>query len=81
MSIDPRGIVRTVVPIIVGWLLAQPVVAAVGVTEEQLVAVVTVLVQVGYYLAARGLERFRPRFGVLLGWIGEPSYIPRHAAE
>lgn len=77
--LDPRGVVRTVVPILVGWLLAQPIVSAAGITEEQLVTLVTVLVQVLYYVAARLLEQARPRFGVLLGWIGEPTYQPKHA--
>jgi len=69
------SIVRTVVPLIVGWLLAQSVVAQAGVTEEQATTAVTAVVQALYYVVARLLEHYvSPRFGWLLGLARRPTY-------
>lgn len=69
------SIVRTVVPLVVGWLLAQPVIAQAGITEEQATTAVTVAVQAVYYLVARLFEHYvSPRFGWLLGLARRPSY-------
>lgn len=72
------SVVRTVVPIVVGWLLSLSAVSAAGVTEEQLTLAVsgalTVLFQVAYYLVLRLVERYLPSAGWLLGRAGEPTY-------
>ena len=72
------SVVRTVVPILVGWLLSLSVVTAAGVTEEQLTLAVTgaltVVGQVVYYVALRAIERYVPQAGWLLGRAVQPSY-------
>lgn len=80
------SIIRTVTPIIVGWVLSLGVVQALGLTEEQVtwlvVAALTALppaLSTVYYLAVRALERRWPWVGVLLGRRGEPDY-GRHEA-
>lgn len=77
-----RALVRTLVPLLVGWLLSQPLIAGAGISDEQAATVVTALVQACYYIAARLLERAAPTAGgVLLGWVGAPTYEPRHADD
>ena len=71
------SLIRTVVPLVVGWLIAQPVVAAAGVTEEQATTAVSALVTVVYYAAARAAEHYvSPKFGWLLGKASAPAYGP-----
>lgn len=69
------SILRTLVPLIVGWVLALPVVSAAGVTEDDATRAVQVLVTVAYYLLARLAEEYvSPRFGWLLGLAKRPTY-------
>ncbi len=72
------SVIRTVVPIVVGWLLSLAVVSGAGVTEEQLTLAVTgaltVLGQVVYYVVLRAVERYVPQAGWLLGRAVQPSY-------
>lgn len=81
------SIIRTITPAIVGWLLALPVVAWLGLTSEQVtwlvVAVLTatpVVLNAAWYLLARLLERRWPAAGLLLGRRGAPTYTAKHAA-
>lgn len=70
-----NSLVRTLVPLLVGWLLSLGIVKAAGVTSDQLDTVVTALVTAVYYGLARVLERYvDPKFGWLLGIPGAPSY-------
>jgi hypothetical protein len=73
------SIVRTVVPLIVGWLLSIPVVAGLGLSDEQLAGFVTAIVATIYYITARFAERRWPQLGVLLGSAKQPAYA-RHSA-
>ncbi len=76
----PPSIVRTVVPIVVGWISTW-LPAELGITSEQLAAVVGTVVAALWYVGARVLEVYvSPRFGWLLGWATAPEYQPRHRA-
>lgn len=73
------SLIRTVVPIVVGWLLSLGAVRAAGIDEEQLTGLLTglltVLAQIGYYAIARLLEQRWPAVGVvLLGSRRQPQY-------
>lgn len=72
------SLIRTLVPILVGWLLSLGVVSAAGVTEEQLTLALTGLLtvagQVVYYLLLRLAEQRWPAAGVLLGSRRQPTY-------
>lgn len=76
------SVVRTVVPLIVGWALSLPIAPAVldllqvttGDAERSLTAAVTAVVAGLYYLAIRLFEvHGRPRLGWLLGWAAQPT--------
>lgn len=72
------SIVRTVVPVIVGWLLSLPVVNALGITADVLVPLVQAIVTAGYYVAVRVVEVYvTPRAGWLLGLARTPEYQAR----
>lgn len=69
------SLVRTVVPLIVGWLLSLPLAKWFGVTSDQLVPLVTVVVASVYYAVVRWLEQHvSSRFGWLLGLAKQPVY-------
>jgi hypothetical protein len=69
------SIVRTVVPLIIGWVLALPVAAWLGLTEEQATSAATAVVTAVYYVAVRLAEQhLSPRFGWLLGLAKPPTY-------
>ena len=71
------SLIRTLVPLIVGFLISIPVIAGTGVSSEQLAGLVTALVTAGYYALARFLEaKVSPSFGWLLGKPGAPVYPP-----
>jgi hypothetical protein len=77
------ALVRTVVPIVVGWLLAQ--LAAIGIhlpgdVEPQLISGLTALFGSLYYAAVAWLERKYKWFGWLLGIARNPEYRAKHAA-
>ena len=68
--------IRTVVPIIVGWLLAHFLfLHAFGVASPALAAAVSGALAGLWYLAARALERKWPALGWLLGYPAEPTYL------
>lgn len=80
------SLVRTLVPLIVGWVLSLPLTPAVldllqvttGDATRALTAAVTAAVAGLYYLAVRLFEvHGRPRLGWLLGWASQPT---RYAA-
>lgn len=73
------SLIRTVVPLLVGWLLSLPIVPAVlhglAVTDTATVsAAATAILTAAYYAAARALEHRFPAFGVLLGVPAAPTY-------
>lgn len=68
------SLVRTVVPLLVGTVLAKVSIDKFGVDSDTLKTVVTTVAIGGYYAAARALEVKWPKLGVLLGWAVTPSY-------
>lgn len=93
-SLKP-SIIRTVAPIIAGYLLSVPLLAALaavlGVDLEHLTTAVALglatgipVVQAIGYVILRRAERRWPIVGEILarvGWPSEPIYQPKHAAE
>ena len=73
---------RTVVPAIVGYLLApsrRRLRAAPGGTAADLI--LTAVFTAAYYALIRWLQARWPWVGWLLGYPTSPSYEPRHAAD
>lgn len=69
------SVVRTAVPFLVGWLLAVPVIAQLGVDAEQVTNLVQFVVTTAYYVVFRWLEtHVDVRFGWLLGLAKPPAY-------
>lgn len=66
---------RTIVPLVVGYLLAQAARAGFSIDEGQLTGVVESLVTGVYYSALRILEVKWPQVGVLLGATRQPIYL------
>lgn len=69
--------IRTLVPIVVGWLVAQLALANIPVdqpTVDGLILSVSTLVASLYYVAVAWLERRWPWFGWLLGVARNPVY-------
>ena len=87
----PASLIRTIVPLVVGWLIALPVtpwlLTVAGVGSDQAAAwlggIVTTILASAWYLLGRLLEVYvRPRLGWLLGLAQQPTYppsTPRHA--
>lgn len=83
------SLIRTGVPLLVGWLLSLPVVPAIlgalgaGDSQEQrrlLAQAVTLLITFAYYAAVRLLEKYvSPKFGWALGLASEPVYVDSNA--
>jgi len=71
------ALVRTVVPAVVGLLLAAAAKANIDIDGAALNGVVDALVIGAYYVAVRQLEQRWPRFGVLLGIPKQPTYQPK----
>lgn len=72
------SVIRTWVPVLIGWALAKLVVVGVIIPDDQsanLKNAVTLLVIGLYYAAVRWLEQKFPRVGILLGYIKQPIYI------
>lgn len=73
------SILRTFVPLVVGYFLAWPAARWLGLTEEQVTSLITIAITALYYLAVRLLEQVSPRFGWLLGYASAPKYVPAGA--
>ena len=77
-------LIRTVVPIAVGWLFAQLAALGLGLppgTDETLTSALVVAFSGLYYAAVAWLERRYKWFGWLLGIARQPTYQPgKHAA-
>ncbi|RPK76603.1 hypothetical protein EES45_22860 [Streptomyces sp. ADI97-07] len=74
---------RTVVPLVAGWLLTLAVRAGVDIDSTTVTGAVTIAVTIVYYLAFRLLELVGQRAngtalqniaGALLGWARPPAY-------
>lgn len=64
------SLIRTVVPLTVGFILTLPI----NVDEPGLTSFVTALVTALYYTAIRLVERRWPNVGWLLGFPSPPTY-------
>ena len=77
----PISIVRTVVPIIVGWVLGLPVADWLGLTADQATQVVSAALAAAWYIVWRLAEVYvTPRLGWALGVAQAPEYQPKHVA-
>ena len=71
------SLIRTYVPIIAGALISWLATAGLAIEADAqagLIVFLTAVLQGGYYLAARLLERKFPQFGLLLGSAQKPVY-------
>lgn len=66
---------RTVVPLVVGWLIAQAARAGFDLPAEDLAGVVEAVVTSGYYIVVRLIEARFPAAGILLGAARQPLYL------
>jgi hypothetical protein len=74
-------VARTIIPIIVGFVLGLPVADALGITEDQATQAVGSVIAAVWYIGVRCLEVYvTPRLGWLLGVAAAPEYQPKHAA-
>lgn len=72
------ALLRTVVPMVVGWVLARLALPPdVGAQVELLM---TAVITAGYYALIRALSARWRGFGWLLGYPSDPHYEPRHSA-
>lgn len=65
---------RTLVPVIVGFLLSQAVRAGFDIPADQLTGVIEALITGTYYAVVRVAEQYAPALGVLLGASKQPRY-------
>lgn len=72
-----RSVIRTIVPIIVGSLIAWLAARGVKVDESTILPAVDAVVAGAYYALIRLVERKYPKAGWLLGSPGAPSYAPK----
>ena len=65
---------RTLVPVAVGYLLAQAARAGFNIPADQLTGVLEALITGAYYSVVRIVEQKAPAVGVLLGASRQPRY-------
>ncbi|QNJ57638.1 membrane protein [Streptomyces phage Keanu] len=77
------SVMRTVVPLVVGWVITALTSLGVDFGSERTTAVVTVVISAAYYTLFRVLENAAPTggkaekfFGLLLGFVRPPIYPP-----
>lgn len=77
------SVMRTVVPLVVGWVITALTSLGVDFGSEKTTAAVTVIFSGVYYTVFRLLERVAPSggpaekfFGLLLGFVRPPIYPP-----
>lgn len=74
---DPNLLVslrRTLVPVLVGFLLSQAARVGFDIPAEQLTGVLEALVTGSYYAVVRIAEQYAPALGILLGASKQPRY-------
>ena len=74
---DPNLLVslrRTLVPVAVGFLLAQAARVGFDIPAEDLTGVLEALVTGSYYAVVRIAEQYAPALGILLGASKQPHY-------
>jgi hypothetical protein len=68
------SLVRTAVPMLVGWLVVQALKVGIELNPGDVEGAVYPAVMGAYYAAARALEKKWPALGYLLGIPKEPNY-------
>ena len=74
---DPNLLVslrRTLVPVAVGFLLAQAARVGFDIPAEDLTGVLEALITGSYYAVVRIAEQYAPALGILLGASKQPKY-------
>lgn len=70
------SVLRTFTPLVVAYLLGFPVVRLLGLDDQHVTALVTVVLSGGYWVVVRVLEVYViPQFGWLLLWASPPVYV------
>lgn len=72
------SVIRTWVPIIIGWLISQLLVLGVVVDSDNSTALTTSVTSIViglYYALVRWVETKFPQVGLLLGYIKQPVYV------
>lgn len=75
------SLMRTLVPLVAGWLITLAVSLGVNLDSGVVTTMVTTLITLAYYAVFRFLEnaaksapKMQKLFGVLLGWARPPDY-------
>ena len=79
MSNYSKSAVRTVVPLIVGYLATLAAKSGLNIKSEQLVVILTPIITAVYYLIVRGIEEKYPKAGHFLGVPSKPQYDVKKA--
>ena len=74
MSNFSTSTVRTVTPIVVGYVVALLIKAGVHTTSASVTLVLAPVISAAYYLLVHGLEQKYPKLGRLLGIPATPQY-------
>jgi len=70
------SVIRTVVPLVVGYFAATPIVTVFGLSDESVTSLVTVVMTALYYLLVRLAEQYiLPPAGWLIGYASAPVYV------
>jgi len=76
------SLIRTIVPMIVGWLIAQLAIRGLNIDPGLVEQLVTWGITSAYYVAVRVFEtRIAPKLGWLLGLPKQPTYDAKAAAS
>ena len=81
MSNYSKSAVRTVVPLIVGYLATLAAKSGLKIKSEQLVVILTPIITAVYYLIVRGIEEKYPKAGHFLGVPAKPQYDGKKAVS
>lgn len=81
MSNTSTSIIRTLVPLVAGWIITWLVAKGFSIDQGALENVLYGLFSGLYYIVVRFVELKWPAFGVLLGVAQQPSYEGTHAAS
>ena len=74
MSNYSKSVVRTITPIVVGYIVALLIKAGIHVTSMQVMTVLGPVSSAAYYLVVRAIEQKFPKAGMLLGHPATPKY-------
>jgi len=81
MSNYSKSAVRTITPIVVGYIVALLIKAGIHVTSMQVMTVLGPVSSAVYYLVVRAIEQKFPKAGMLLGHPAAPEYTQEKVVE